>query len=400
MSATCAHCRAELGDALVCPRCGHRVVSPQAAGPAGSAGHSPGQPDWRTDTIVRPTADEAPATFGGAPVEPAPAMTFPGPARYPLFADEAADTQDRDLDLAAQAAVPLEDATNAPADEFADDSAAGPPPDEAASTGGPGRHAGDGSSWVPWAIVAVVLVMVAVGGAWLLLAPRDDDSAADSSTNASEPVASSSDEGSAEASAPGSASSSPETSPSVEESSTPSDSPTAEESSEAPEGDPVDVASDATATAPQTAPPNQDIAGNPVTYVAANMLDGNPETCWRMPGDGTGVELRFALAGPTTLTRVGLINGYAKVALEGGRKLDWYAGNRRVLAATWVFDDGTTVEQPLSETKAMQTIDFPAVITGTVVLRLTEVSAPGTGRSARNYTAVSEVTLVGTTSDE
>ena len=41
-----------------------------------------------------------------------------------------------------------------------------------------------------------------------------------------------------------------------------------------PAGDPVDVAASATATAPTTAPPNEDAFGNRTTYVAANMLDG------------------------------------------------------------------------------------------------------------------------------
>ena len=88
------------------------------------------------------------------------------------------------------------------------------------------------------------------------------------------------------------------------------------------------------------------------------MLDGRADTCWRMAGDGTGVESTFQLAGPTTMTRVGMINGYAKNAVVGGRNLNWYVGNRRVLSAQWVFDDGTTVDQPLGATKKMQTIDL------------------------------------------
>ena len=127
------------------------------------------------------------------------------------------------------------------------------------------------------------------------------------------------------------------------------------------------------------------------------MLDGRADTCWRMAGDGTGVELTFQLAGPTTMTRVGMINGYAKNAVVGGRNLNWYVGNRRVLSAQWVFDDGTTVDQPLGATKKMQTIDLGGPVTTSVVrLHLVAVSSPGTGRSARDYTAVSEVTLVGT----
>ncbi len=130
-------------------------------------------------------------------------------------------------------------------------------------------------------IVAVVMLLVAVGGVWLLLSPGDDDSASDprrrrpparrsTRTRARRP------------------STSPETSASEETSPDPTSAAT---------GDPVDMAAGATATAPRTAPPNVDAFGNRTTYVAANMLDGRPSTCWRMAGDGTGAELRFTLAG-------------------------------------------------------------------------------------------------------
>jgi hypothetical protein len=236
------------------------------------------------------------------------------------------------------------------------------------------------AAWLPWVIVALAMVLVAVGGVWLLTSPDDD---------ASEPPSRSD-------------------SPSATQETTADDSPTDGEptpsssepepssSAPAPAGDPVDVASTAAASAPSTAPPNADAFGNRTTYTAANMLDGLAETCWRMAGDGTGVELTFQLASPTAMTRVGMINGYAKNAVVGGRNLNWYVGNRRVLSAQWVFDDGTTVDQPLGATKQMQTIDLGApVTTSSVTLRLVAVSSPGTGRSARNYTAVSEVTLVG-----
>ena len=127
------------------------------------------------------------------------------------------------------------------------------------------------------------------------------------------------------------------------------------------------MARTASASAPRTAPPNEDAFGNRTTYVAANMLDGLPETCWRMAGDGTGTVLTFALASPTTLTRVGMINGYAKNAVVGGRNLNWYLGNRRVLSAEWIFEDGTTVDQPLGETKQMQTLDLGAPVTTSTV---------------------------------
>ena len=236
-------------------------------------------------------------------------------------------------------------------------------------------------AWLPWVLVALMLVLVAVGGIWLLLSADDDDSATES------PAASvSASQDTTDEPAPPSSSAAEEPS-----SSAPPPSETV------PAGDPVDVAASATATAPAAAPPNEDAFGNRTTYVAANMLDGRADTCWRMAGDGTGVELTFQLAGPTTMTRVGMINGYAKNAVVGGRNLNWYVGNRRVLSAQWVFDDGTTVDQPLGATKKMQTIDLGGPVTTTVVrLRLVAVSSPGTGRSARDYTAVSEVTLIGT----
>ena len=69
MTTTCANCRAEVGDAAYCPQCGQPVLSPQSA------------PDWRTDTTERPAVR--------APFEPPPAVTTPGPPRFPLYADQA-----------------------------------------------------------------------------------------------------------------------------------------------------------------------------------------------------------------------------------------------------------------------------------------------------------------------
>ena len=354
MTTTCANCRAEVGDAAYCPQCGHAVLSPQSAPPTPS-----GRPDWRTDTSERPATR--------APVEPPPAVITPGPPRYPLYADDTTDSVEAHVDPDARPAPPPADPTSYLDDQDLDDD----------------YERRMVPAWLPWVLVALMLLLVAVGGIWLLLSADDDDSATES------PAASvSASQDTTDEPAPPSSSAAEEPS-----SSAPPPSETV------PAGDPVDVAASATATAPAAAPPNEDAFGNRTTYVAANMLDGRADTCWRMAGDGTGVELTFQLAGPTTMTRVGMINGYAKNAVVGGRNLNWYVGNRRVLSAQWVFDDGTTVDQPLGATKKMQTIDLGGPVTTTVVrLHLVAVSSPGTGRSARDYTAVSEVTLVGTPS--
>lgn len=155
------------------------------------------------------------------------------------------------------------------------------------------------------------------------------------------------------------------------------------------------VAGTATANAPVTRKPGVDTAGSQTSYAASNMLDKDPSTSWQMPGDGTDKELTFTLAGSTHLTEVGLINGYAKKAEQGGKTLDWYAGNRRILAVEWLFDDGTSVRQDLAETTNLQSKSVD-VTTKTVRLRLLEVSDPGKGPAARNMTPISEVSLMGT----
>jgi hypothetical protein len=160
-------------------------------------------------------------------------------------------------------------------------------------------------------------------------------------------------------------------------------------------GPPANVAGLAQAAAPAHAPAGVDFAGRPVTYGAANMVDGRNDTCWRTPGDATGMVLTFRLDQPTRLTRVGLVNGYSKIAYDGGRAFDWYLGNRRVLAVDWVFGDGSTVPQQFGRDRAMQQIAIHPVTTSIVRLRITAVSPPGDGPAARDDTAISEVLLLG-----
>jgi hypothetical protein len=141
---------------------------------------------------------------------------------------------------------------------------------------------------------------------------------------------------------------------------------------------------------------SQDNAGNPVTYDATNMTDGAADTAWRMDGDGTGQELTVALAGPTTVTHVGLVNGYAKTDTSGDRD-DRYRQNRRITSVTWTLDDGTTVTQSLAQTRALQYVAVPdAPATSSVRLTINSTTAPGSkdGR-VYDHTAVSELAVFG-----
>lgn len=148
----------------------------------------------------------------------------------------------------------------------------------------------------------------------------------------------------------------------------------------------------AAVTVPRTAPGSVDGAGNPVSFRAANLLDDDPRTGWRMPGDGTGSVITLTFDQPVTVTEVGLINGYAKTDPPH----DWYAGNRRIETVTWTFDDGTAVTQRLDRARKLQTVPVRAGPTTTIRLRLVAVTAPGTGPDRRDFTAISDLQVVGT----
>lgn len=152
---------------------------------------------------------------------------------------------------------------------------------------------------------------------------------------------------------------------------------------------PTEIASDANVDVPGTAPDGNDAAGNTVSYAAANLNDGDPSTTWRMAGDATGEEIDISWSTPVTITEVGLINGYAKVDEVTGDER--YGQNRRVLAATWIFADGTEVSRTLEETTAMQTfaLDSP-VKAASVRIRIDETSTPG----GRDFTAISELSFL------
>ena len=146
------------------------------------------------------------------------------------------------------------------------------------------------------------------------------------------------------------------------------------------------------ATTDVTAPDNVDGVGRPVSYAAANLMDGDPATTWRATGDVRGSSLRITFAAPRLVTVVGLVNGYAKVDPATG--LDRYVEERRVTAVTWSFDDGTSYVQELDDgVRAVQRMEIEPVRSGVVTLRIEATMPPGD--LDRDYTAISEVELLG-----
>jgi len=318
----------------VCAQCGHQFDLGRFCT---NCGHPVDAPVDEGLDLWRTDTAERPAEPAATPVPAAPAPSPPpapadASARYPLFADQVTT----------------------------------PEPHESTHSHRAGRP------WLPWVAGAAAMLLVVWLGAWLLFGgDSDQDLVAGEPTTT--PTKAAPDSKQKQPRKPGK---------------TPAPQP---------DGKPADVASQATAEVPTTAAPSTDFDGNVVRYEARNMLDGVPATTWRMPGDGTGQTISLDLADETELTRVGLINGYAKTGTTAsGAALDWYAGNRRILAVEWAFDDGSVVTQDLTETRRLQKVKVEPVTTSTVELRLLTVTPPGQGPSARNYTAISELALVGT----
>jgi hypothetical protein len=158
-----------------------------------------------------------------------------------------------------------------------------------------------------------------------------------------------------------------------------------------PAGPAVELATGATASASSTAPDNVDAAGTPVSYAAGNMVDGDPETAWRTPGDGRGESVTLTLPSAAHLTQLGLIPGYAKV--DPSNRVDRFPENRRIRSVRWRFDDGTTVEQRFSDRPSMQRTAVD-VTTSSVTI---EFLSSRPGDSDHDYLPISEVSIVGTT---
>jgi hypothetical protein len=340
---SCASCGHQLGVGRFCTNCGAPVdFSTPDGTPVGSTVTAPPpDDDWRTDTAERRLSQAA-----ADPRTPPSAVAPPPPPRYPLFADEVQEyapygplittTPEATPEATPEPAVAAEEADEPEYEPYDYD------------------YDYERRSPVVWILVAALVLVLVTAGWWFLVRDHGSDPVADDGGSGQSAEAETSDT----------------------------------------EG--VDVAGRASADAPSTAPPNEDVNGDQVSYDASNMLDGVPDTAWRTPGDATGMALPFTLRDPTELHQVGLVNGYAKTSTDSkGRSFDWYLGNRRIETVLWVFDDGTKVRQHLKEYRALQMIDVDDVVTSKVVLKLVHVSEPGGGNAARNFTAISEVSLVG-----
>ena len=371
---TCVACGAELGVGRFCLNCGHRIGAP-----APLPVEQPPAPSSPTVTATAP-ADEAP---------PQASDTAAVPAADPAAESPVDDDPAPDADVApapvvppVQAADPTPVPPTSPPDVVPDEP--GPPPSRRA-TWDPREELlpyeevddddGDlpvhGLAWLGWVLGAALLV----GLAFVLLQvfDTDGDEVATDPADAATGTSQAPDPGTGQTDgSPG---------------------PTDDGGGEAPAGvgKALDLARGATFEVPGTAPPTTDFDGNLVAYEASQMGDGNPATAWRTAGDATGGTITVTLTEPGVVNRVGLVNGYAKQVAG----VDWYPNNRRILAVTWGFDDGSSIEQTFAEQPAMQRLKVPPVESATVTVTIDAVTPPGSGNLGRDYTAISEVGVTG-----
>lgn len=344
----CTNCGAELGLGRFCTNCGAPVgPRPQPAGTP---------PDATTQRPVVPPD----ASVG---------------SRFPLYASPPPAPPTTQLPAAAPPPVAVPPVAGPP---IAGPPSAGPPsagPPIAADTRrrSPQRRTSRRADLTWIALLVVAMIAAASIGIWL--ATRDPGS----DVAGRDPDASTS-------STPGSSTTGP---------TDPTDEPTDEATEGATDGDDIDLAPHTQVDAPEPAKPGVDLAGNPVTYPASNMLDDDPTTAYRLPGDAAGAVIRFELPQASTIKQVGIINGYAKTDVRGDRTVEWYTRNRRVLKVEWRFDDGTKVVQELTETPTLQTMPVDPIKTQVVELRILEVSKAPTGPLAKNVTSISDILLLG-----
>jgi hypothetical protein len=337
-------CGAELGVGRFCLNCGHPIGAPAPASPR----LAPAPVPVEQQPIAPPVqaADPTPV----APTSP-PDVPDEGPAQPPAepLAESPAESSD--------AARPPRSEWD-PREELL-------PYEEVDEIDLPVVR---GHAWVYWIAGAALLVALV----FLLLKVFESDDAAVDATAAVDGASStesSQGAGATEEAAAG------------------------QEAGSAPEGvgKRRELAGTATFDVPGTAPPTQDFDGSLVAYEASQMGDGDLSTAWRIAGDATGQKITMTLPETAVIHRLGIVNGYAKNVAG----VAWYPNNRRILTATWQFADGSAIEQTFAERPGLQTMQVPPVATRTLSITINAVTPPGGGDLGRDYTAISEVSIIG-----
>ena len=141
-------------------------------------------------------------------------------------------------------------------------------------------------------------------------------------------------------------------------------------------------------TASSTAPSSTDAAGNPVTYVPANVIDGNVQTAWRTPGDGHGQWVTLIFDNPIDVVRIGLIPGYAKTDPQTGANR--FLQDRIIKAVVYQIPGLPNTPQTFEPLPVPQFVQLRAT-TSQITVKILATTAAG----GLDYTAISEIYVYG-----
>jgi hypothetical protein len=141
-------------------------------------------------------------------------------------------------------------------------------------------------------------------------------------------------------------------------------------------------------TASNTAPSRTDAAGNPVTYVPSNVIDGNVETAWRTPGNGRGETVTLLFDNPIQVVQVGLIPGYAKTDPKTGANR--FVEDRIIEEVVYEIPGFPNTRQTFVPQPVPQLVDLD-VTTNRITVKILDTTASG----GLDYTAISEIYVYG-----
>lgn len=135
-----------------------------------------------------------------------------------------------------------------------------------------------------------------------------------------------------------------------------------------------------------------DSAQNRISYEPERAIDGNPETAWRVEGNGRNHYLQLNFAQPILVQELLLLPGYAKIDPYDGTDRFWQ--NRRVRRARLEFSDGQQLEVQFADLRDMQLISFTPIETSSIRIVILETTDLRT-TSDRDFTPISEIVVRG-----
>ncbi|MBA3944183.1 MAG: protein kinase [Herpetosiphonaceae bacterium] len=140
------------------------------------------------------------------------------------------------------------------------------------------------------------------------------------------------------------------------------------------------------------APAAPDACGQTNSYEPQNVIDGRPNTAWRVQGDGNGAWIDLDLGTGVKVTRVGLIVGYDKIDACDGT--DRFFQGRIVRQVRLEFDNGQHYASAFAAQRQVQYVELPDVPTQHVHVVILQ-SDPPPANNGRDLVAISEIEVWG-----